>query len=80
MKIFRTQKQEERWKRDFAIYTEYEEAMSNPLNSATAVARHLMEKYHVNSTTMILLIRKRVERTLKMMNNEQNNRKMVGEA
>lgn len=82
MKIYRTPKQEKRWKRDLAIYTEFEEAMSNPLNSATAVAEYLMKKYGVNSTTMILLIRKRVEKTLKLMNdeNDENNLKVVEKA
>lgn len=51
--------------RELAIYNEYNELMSQPGAMATAVDRHLTEKYGFGAESTIWFIRKRVEKRLK---------------
>lgn len=63
-KVFKTDCQVQREKRDLAIYKEYMELMSAPGQSSTLVTQHLMKKYHVHSPGTIYVIRRRVEESL----------------
>ena len=65
MEVLKTPLQERRLKRDMAIYTDWEQMMSVPGQSATEVGKVLMEKYDINSLGTIYVIRKRVEARLK---------------
>ena len=65
VKIFKTDCQKEREKRDLAIYNEYNEMVSVDGQSRTLVTQHLMKKYGVHSQGTIYVIRRRVEETLK---------------
>lgn len=65
VKIFKTDCQKEREKRDLAIYNEYNEMMSLDGQSRTLVIQHLMKKYGVHSQGTIYVIRRRVEEMLK---------------
>jgi hypothetical protein len=65
VKIFKTDCQKEREKRDLAIYNEYNEMMSVDGQSRTLVTQHLMKKYGVHSQGTIYVIRRRVEEMLK---------------
>lgn len=65
VKIFKTDCQKEREKRDLAIYNEYNEMMSVDGQSRTLVTEHLMKKYGVHSQGTIYVIRRRVEKQLK---------------
>lgn len=64
-KIFKTECQEEREKRDLAIYNEYHELMAVKGQSRTLVTEHLMKKYGIHSAGTIYVIRRRVETRLK---------------
>ena len=64
LKIFKTECQKEREKRDLAIYNEYNEMMSVDGQSKTLVVQHLMKKYGVHSQGTIYVIRRRVEEML----------------
>lgn len=65
VKIFKTDCQREREKRDLAIYNEYAELMSVEGQSKTLVTEHLMKKYGIHSQGTIYVIRRRVEEKLK---------------
>lgn len=65
VKIFKTDCQREREKRDLAIYNEYTELMSVEGQSKTLVTEHLMKKYGIHSQGTIYVIRRRVEAKLK---------------
>ena len=65
VKIFKTDCQREREKRDLAIYNEYVELMSVEGQSKTLVTEHLMKKYGIHSQGTIYVIRRRVEKLLK---------------
>lgn len=65
VKIFKTDCQREREKRDLAIYNEYAELMSVEGQSKTLVTEHLMKKYNIHSQGTIYVIRRRVEEKLK---------------
>lgn len=64
-KIFKTECQKEREKRDLAIYNEYDELMAVKGQSRTLVTEHLMKKYGIHSAGTIYVIRRRVEARLK---------------
>lgn len=64
VKIFKTDCQKEREKRDLAIYKEYTELMSVEGQSKTLVTEHLMKKYNIHSQGTIYVIRRRVEERL----------------
>lgn len=64
VKIFKTECQKEREKRDLAIYNEYNEMTSVDGQSKTLVVQHLMKKYGVHSQGTIYVIRRRVEEML----------------
>lgn len=64
-KIFKTECQIEREKRDLAIYNEYDELMAVKGQSRTLVTEHLMKKYGIHSAGTIYVIRRRVEARLK---------------
>lgn len=64
-KIFKTKCQEEREKRDMAIYNEYNELMAVEGQSRTLVTEYLKKKYDIHSAGTIYVIRKRVEARLK---------------
>lgn len=59
-KIFKTECQKEREKRDMAIYNEYDELMAVKGQSRTLVTEHLMKKYGIHSAGTIYVIRRRV--------------------
>lgn len=63
-KIFKTDCQLEREKRDRAIYDEYNELTSILGQSKTRVNDYLMKKYGIHSVGTIYQIRARVEKTL----------------
>lgn len=65
VKIFKTEYQKEREKRDLAIYNEYNDMMSVEGQRSTLVTEHLMKKYGVHSQGTIYVIRRRVEEMLK---------------
>lgn len=65
VKIFKTECQKEREKRDLAIYNEYNDMMSVAGQRSTLVTQHLMKKYGVHSQGTIYVIRRRVEEMLK---------------
>ena len=65
VKIFKTDCQMEREKRDLAIYNEYTELMSVKGQSKTLVTEHLMKKYNIHSQGTIYVIRRRIEEKLK---------------
>ena len=65
VKIFKTEYQKERAKRDWAIYNEYKAMMSVAGQRSTLVTQHLMKKYGVHSQGTIYVIRRRVEEMLK---------------
>lgn len=65
VKIFKTECQKEREKRDWAIYNEYNDMMSVEGQRSTLVTQHLMKKYGVHSQATIYVIRRRVEEKLK---------------
>lgn len=62
---FASKREKEQWKRDLAIYNEFNELTADPEASKTEVTRHLMEKYGLYSEASIWHIRKRVEKKLK---------------
>ncbi len=64
-KIFKTECQIEREKRDMEIYNEYDELMAVKGQSRTLVTEHLMKKYGIHSAGTIYVIRRRVEARLK---------------
>lgn len=64
-KIFKTECQIEREKRDLAIYREYDELMAVKGQSRTLVTEHMMKKYGIHSAGTIYVIRRRVEARLK---------------
>lgn len=64
-KVFKTDFQLERERRDRAIYDEYNELTSVQGQSKTQVNEYLMKKYGIHSAGTIYTIRARVERTLK---------------
>lgn len=64
-KVFKTAYQEEMEAKDMAIYTEWNELMKIPGQSATAVTQHLMQKYNIHSQSTIWVMRKRAEARLK---------------
>lgn len=64
-KVFKTAYQEEMEAKDMAIYTEWNELMNIPGQSATAVTQHLMQKYNIHSQSTIWVMRKRAEARLK---------------
>lgn len=64
MEVLKTELQLEREQRDMAIYSDYEQMMSVPGQSATEVAKLLMKKYKIHSLGTIYVIRKRVEERL----------------
>lgn len=64
-KIFKTECQKEREKRDMAICNEYDELMEVKGQSKTLVIEHLMKKYGIHSQATIYVIRRRVEERLK---------------
>lgn len=64
-KIFKTDCQLEREKRDRAIFDEYNELTSVQGQSKTRVNDYLMKKYGIHSVGTIYQIRARVEKTLK---------------
>lgn len=64
-KIFKTECQIEREKRDLAICREYDELMAVKGQSRTLVVEHLMQKYGIHSAGTIYVIRRRVEARLK---------------
>ena len=64
-KIFKTECQEEREKRDMAIYNEYNELMAVEGQSRTRVTEYLKKKYDIHSAGTIYVILKRVEARLK---------------
>ena len=64
LKVFKTDYQEEQEAKDLAIYNEWNELMSVPGQSATAVTRHLMQKYNIHSPSTIWAMRKRAETRL----------------
>lgn len=63
-RVFTTQLQEQRKKRDLALWTEYNEIMRQPNQSKTEVCRYLMHKYNLNTLSSVYQIRKRVEQIL----------------
>ena len=63
-KIFKTDFQLEREKRDKAIYDEYNQLMAVQGQSRTRVNEHLMKKYGIHSVATIYQIRSRVEKSL----------------
>lgn len=63
-KVFKTAYQEEQESKDLAIYNEWNELMSVPGQSATAVTQHLMQKYNIHSSSTIWAMRKRAETRL----------------
>lgn len=65
VKIFKTDCQKEREKRDLAIYNEYTKLVSVEGQSKTLVTEHLMKKYGIHSQGTIYVIRRRVEAKLK---------------
>lgn len=65
VKIFKTDCQREREKRDLAIYNEYTELMSVKGQSKTLVTEYLMKKYNIHSQGTIYVIRRRIEEKLK---------------
>ncbi len=63
--VFKTEVQRQRVQRDMAIYSDYEQLMSVPGQSATEVVKHLMKKYDIHAMSTIYSIRKRVEKRLR---------------
>lgn len=63
-KIFKTDCQLEREKRDRAIYDEYNELTSVQGQSRTRVNEYLMKKYGIHSVGTIYQIRARVEKLI----------------
>ena len=59
-----TDLQKARAQRDMAIYSEYEQMMSVPGQSATEVSKYLMRKHNIHTIGTIYVIRKRVEKRL----------------
>lgn len=68
VKIFKTECQANREKRDLAIYKEYNHLTSVEGQSKMLVIEHLMKKYGIHSTNTIYGIRARVERKLRKDN------------
>ncbi len=64
-KIFKTDCQVEREKRDRAIYEEYNTLTAIEGQSRTRVNEYLMKKYGIHSVGTIYTIRARVERLIK---------------
>lgn len=64
-KVFKTEFQLEREKRDRAIYDEYNQLISVEGQSKTLVNDHLMKKYGIHSAGTIYTIRARVEAQLR---------------
>lgn len=64
MSKFASKRAQEKWKRDLAIYKEFNELTKDPTASKGEVTRHLMAKYGLFSETTIWCIRKQVEKIL----------------
>jgi hypothetical protein len=62
--VLKTTLQQEREQRDLAVYSDYEQMMSIPGQSATEVTKALMKKYGIYSQGTIYIIRKRVAERL----------------
>lgn len=61
---FASKKAQAKWKRDVAIFNEFNELTKDPTASKGEVTRYLMAKYGLFSETTIWSIRKNVERIL----------------
>jgi len=62
--IIKTEYQLEKEARELAIYNEWNELMSQPGAMASAVEKHLMQKYSIHAKSTIWFARKRVEKRL----------------
>ena len=65
MEVFKTELQQQREAKDYAVYADYEKLMSVPGQSKTEVIKRLMEKYDFHAPSTIYVIRKRVEEKLR---------------
>lgn len=59
---FQSDLSKEKWKRNLAIYEEYNKLTQDPTASKQKVVHHLMKKYNLHSESTIWLIRKKVEK------------------
>ena len=59
--VFMTPLQEQRKRRNIALYNEYNEIMRQPNQSKTEVNRYLMQKYKLGTVASVYQIRKQVE-------------------
>lgn len=64
-KVFKTDYQIEKEKREMAIYNERKELTASPGAMITAIDDHLMAKYGIHSRATIWSIMKRTEKRLK---------------
>lgn len=62
---FATKFSQEKWKRDLALYEEFQKLTSEPNSSRTEVTTYLMNKYGLHSAASVWNIRKRVDERLK---------------
>ena len=62
--VFMTPLQEQRKRRNIALYNEYNEIMRQPNQSKTEVNRYLMQKYKLGTVASVYQIRKQVEQQL----------------
>ncbi len=62
---FASKRAQAKWKRDLAIYNEFNELTQDPTASKGEVSRYLMVKYGLFSQTTIWSIRRNVEKRLK---------------
>lgn len=74
VQVFKTECQEEREKRDLAIFNEYNALMQAQGQSKTLVTAYLMKKYNVHSAGTIYLIRRRVKQRLNSQRQEGGTR------
>ena len=63
----KTKYQLDKEKLDNEIYSEYHKLISQDGAMATAVDKHLMEKYSIHSKSTIWFIRKRVEKRMEKL-------------
>ena len=61
---FASKRAQAKWKRDLAIYNEFNELTKDPTALKGEVSRHLMAKYGLFSATTIWSIRRNVEKRL----------------
>lgn len=65
IRVFRTELQRQREKRDKALYFEYQQMISEPRSSKTEILKYLMSRYGIHSAATIYNIVAKMDKQIK---------------